>query len=67
MGAGHDFNPLVFTAGANEWSFLDKLEKKKEVAKETSSGGFAASRCVHASFYMFINAFCLSDITVTDV
>jgi len=68
VGAGHDFNPLVFTtsgehflsshvnkrgvlnlhyfycSGDGEWSFLDKLEKKKEEAVKESSSGFAASR-----------------------
>lgn len=48
VGAGHDFNPLVFTctSGDGDWAFLDKLEKKKvEAVKETSSG-FAASRAL---------------------
>mmetsp|Transcript_6385 Transcript_6385/g.12261 ORF Transcript_6385/g.12261 Transcript_6385/m.12261 type:complete len:379 (-) Transcript_6385:2067-3203(-) len=47
VGAGHDFNPLVFTtSGDGEWSFLDKLEKKKEEAVKESSSGFAASRAL---------------------
>jgi hypothetical protein len=30
--------------GAGDWTFLDKLEKKKEEAVKESSSGFAASR-----------------------
>lgn len=47
VGAGHDYNPLVFAASAaGEWSFLDKFEKKKEEEKKETAGGFAASRAL---------------------
>mmetsp|Transcript_1724 Transcript_1724/g.2701 ORF Transcript_1724/g.2701 Transcript_1724/m.2701 type:complete len:378 (+) Transcript_1724:70-1203(+) len=48
IGGGHDFNPMVFTTSGDPsgWSFLDKLDKKKEKAKEAATGGVAAARAL---------------------
>ncbi len=47
IGAGHDLNPMIFTSsggGGTDWSYMDRLEKKKEKAKESATGGVAAAR-----------------------
>eukprot|EP01032_Pedospumella_encystans_P016664 gene16664-19006_t len=46
VGAGHDFNPTVFTANAGGWSFFCHLDKEdsKSSANSPAAGGVSAAR-----------------------
>mmetsp|Transcript_12105 Transcript_12105/g.12477 ORF Transcript_12105/g.12477 Transcript_12105/m.12477 type:complete len:376 (-) Transcript_12105:76-1203(-) len=46
VGAGHDFNPMIFTSNGSNWTYFDRLEKRPEKAKDTNASGVAAARAL---------------------
>lgn len=57
IGGGHDFNPLLFTSGNNEWNFNRRLDQRAaQSAGSGSDSGVAAARALfQVSSYFFFS------------
>ncbi len=47
VGAGHDFNPFLFTQSGGEWNYSRRLDQQKEETQASvATGGVAAARAL---------------------
>ena len=47
VGAGHDFNPFLFTQSGGEWNYSRRLDQQKEETQASAAtGGVAAARAL---------------------